>query len=200
MKSAALFAVGLGVSCAQGRRPQDTVVAYRQALVRGDARAAYALLSKEVRQKWSLGDFSRRWQQTQAGREEDARLLRTALPMRFEAHLAARDQEIVLRGDGQSWWMEQGALAGDSLRSPEATLRALGRAVERGDYKGFLRLLSGAKRDRWQNAVRNRLNKITAYGGQTVRVESDRVTIQYAPLYRIWLVREGQQWKVDDLE
>lgn len=187
-------------ACATGGAPEDCVEAYRGAVARDDAAAAYALLSEPVRRRVSRAEFEARWKDTKAERAEQARDLASPRVAALEARVAAGDARLVLREEGQGWWVAGAALPGESAATPEAALRALVRAVERRDYAAFARLLTRARREKVEKELRDRIDNLKAAVGRPVEVESDRVVVQYGPEFRIWLRREGDEWRVEDVE
>src|SRR5258708_25391730 len=69
MASARVGAVALTalIGCARAplvARPEPGLAAYRRALERDDARAAYALLAADVRQRVTEAEFTARWRAT----------------------------------------------------------------------------------------------------------------------------------------
>lgn len=185
--------------------PEATLRAFVDASRRGDTAAAYALLDEGTRARVSLADF-------EAAREANREELDAAV-----GALAQRDAEGALGIDAQSevplgegdpvlLHLEQGVyrLDGGFLtlvapRTPEAAVLALRQALRAGSLPLLLRVLSR----RTRAEVEAELAELLALTDDALEIETDstgdRATIRLGTDRAIDLVREGGEWRVDDI-
>lgn len=189
------------VACASPSRPESAVDAYRAALLRDDPAAAYSLLSKEVRATLTFPQFAAQWRELRAERADQAKQLGSVRAVELHARVSsASSGGVELRDEGGGWRVHQSDWVGDAIHTPDGVMRALVRAVERRDYDAFVQLLSQKKRAKLDRAVKIRLDALRLALERPMEVEGDRVVIQVDPEHRLWLVREGGTWRIDDFE
>lgn len=187
--------------CASRHPVTETIESYRMATVRDNPKAAYALLTDETRRRLPFSQFERRWKETRVERAQQAKALAAPGRISHEAQVSFASGSMVFRTEsGKSWWVASGGLPMEAAATPQAALRALIRAVELGDYRAFLRVLTQAKRERIERALRERLAKLREIADQPLEPSGDQLIIQYDADLRIWLRKEQGQWRVDDVE
>ncbi|MEK6607973.1 MAG: hypothetical protein AABZ30_09955, partial [Myxococcota bacterium] len=91
--------------CACAARPdsgaEEAVRKYQRAIQRGDAAAAYTLLSEEVRRRITRAEFEQRWEELREERVAQARELALGRTAATEARVLAGDRALDLaRHDG----------------------------------------------------------------------------------------------------
>lgn len=84
--------------------------------------------------------------------------------------------------------------------TPQDALRLLLSAVEQRSYLALLRLLSEDERRALEAQISERIERLRAsLVKPTIEVRGDRARIEYDPRFFIELVREGNSWRIADL-
>jgi len=184
--------------------PLSLVERYIRAVERNDAEAIYRLLSREVKERLSkelikegMKDF----------RVEISKQL-SALKKRVKAEdlkpyvdIVLADGEVVtlVFEDGE-WRVAGGLFESYSLRSPRAVISALYKALLRRDYFLFFSLLSTEKQRELETEINFLLERIKRIDSLPIVIEGDRAVIEYAPNHFIELIREGEEWRIEDIK
>ncbi|HZS38768.1 MAG TPA: hypothetical protein VFF06_18175 [Polyangia bacterium] len=207
MASARLGAVALTalIGCARApsvARPETGLAAYRRALERDDARAAYALLAADVRQRVTEAEFAARWRATVEERKNQSAQLQVAVTER-----QVTEHARVVRADGRSSFavLEQAGWRVTAPRSsepgpqtPEEALRRFARALEQHSLESLLALLSDPLRGLVEHEIEERLGRLKKALGQPVTVDGDHARVLYDPRFHVDLKRENGTWRVAD--
>ncbi|MCC6524285.1 MAG: hypothetical protein IT373_16620 [Polyangiaceae bacterium] len=180
---------------------EPVVVAYEDALRRGDADALYELMSAESKRAVSREELLRVL--TEQKEELADHVKGIASPERVvQAHAEVRygDGEIVslaLEGGG----FRVGAV--DALpaaaRTPVQALAELRRSLARRSYPALLRLLSPRTRSAIESDLRSLVDGLAEPDALRVEVTGDQATV-HLPGHVVVLRREDGVWYVDDFD
>ncbi len=207
-----LRAAGLLLACAGGcatSGPTETLDAYRRALESEDAASAHALESARRRGQRDEAALRRALATPRAAGLIDALQAGDAAQVTAQIALPSGARvQLVLEPEG--WRIDRGGLDPDDASTPEAALRLLLRAVDDEDWVGVRALIPAAFAARLADdaALRLHLEAVapridSARGGlEGARwtVEADRAEAEWDDGRLARMVREGEQWKVLDLE
>lgn len=138
-------------ACAPVARPQDTVLAFRQAWLAGNVEAMHALLSSGAQAELSRADILRLWREAQGDEAERRELLASfdaALRQPARLELGSKERRFALRWDegARRWTITAAPLSPYDLRSPRGALASFLRAVERRRWDVLLALAPRARR------------------------------------------------------
>jgi hypothetical protein len=222
MRSAALLSAGalwsaLLPACAhQPEGPAVAAAAFGAALAHGDLRGAYALTSAELQHRLPFAAFAAG---IKAGAGEPGalgeRLVAEAprIAPRVEIQLALGEQ-VPLVLEGGRWRVDAPVYELWGQGTPRAALRTFIRAVDERRYDVLLRLIpdryraaSTADKLRlyWESGARAEHNRAllaelrAAVTGPMVE-SADQAHLPYAADREVRLVREGGEWKIEDLD
>jgi hypothetical protein len=138
----AWLGAALALGCAgRAAGPADAVVAYGQALERGDLRAAYQQMSPRYRRLVPFDRFARELGGVQAARE-GGRVVRLAGERgrsRAEVTLAPGERALLVQ-DAGAWRLDAPPLPPLQQDTPHAALRAFVQALEAGRYDRLIDL------------------------------------------------------------
>jgi hypothetical protein len=206
---AALTAVACGGRQARTTSAADAIDTYIVAVKNDDPKLAYALLSQDVRKSLSFAKFEAAWKRSAKERQMQAAALdqaRKAQPdLGARAVVELKDGRAVSLSRESTRWRLERALVGRVVASkPRDAVRALASAVQAADFESFVAILSRRKRE----ALVRMLSSL----GQSLEANKDhfiqRIGDRRAQLfledkrgrYRVTLIREEGQWRVDDFE
>ena len=101
---------------------------------------------------------------------------------------------------GKSWQLVDANLQAVAAGSPQDVLKLLLLAVEKRNYPALLRLLSTEERKALEAQLSERIDRLrAALVKPTIEVRGDRARIEYDPRFFVDLVREGDSWRIADL-
>jgi len=184
--------------------PEPALAAWRQAVAKGDAHAAYKLLSSSLRGRVSESDFALQWKAAQAdlSAQEEA----------LHAPYAVRRASVELP-DGRAWPLVRDAdrwrvAAAHPLEpggdTPEDALRRLLAAIDARDFDALLGLLAEPLRTTIEQALADRVSRLKTavrHGGIEMSGSSSSgisARLRYDARYHIDLVLENGRWRVAD--
>ncbi len=205
-RSIALAVIAAAVAaCAQHTgipEPKAVVVAYAEAIARGDANAIYELMSDESRRAISRDELSRvlKEQRGELGKHAKA-LSSSEWAITARAEVRYRDGEVVSLdlNDGRF-----GVTAADALpaaaRSPSQALGQLRRMLARRSYSGLLRVLSPRTRAAIERDLRSLVEGLSEPESLEVEVVGDAATVVVPGGHQVRLRREDGVWYVDDFD
>jgi hypothetical protein len=193
-----LWLVGCGVQAAP--KPGENASEYAQAIRRGDAAEVYQRLNARSRQALSqerlavlLGGVKEELGERYASFSKEAKVVTQSATLTYSD---GRQVELVYEADGV--YRIHTPFAG--LRTPEGTMRALGRALALRNLPAALRLMSRSMQhdladylDTLSQALRYPETLEIRYEGETARVNT-RVG------RTLRLRQEMGLWKLDDVE
>lgn len=189
---------------------KDTLRSYASALAKDDARAAYLLLAPSLRRTLSVEDFEKQWREQRSERAEQRQQVSTMLSSR-RSELTERAELRLAQGSlvrltaetqplGRVWLLDDANLRAVAAQSPHDVLKMLLVAVEQRSYSALLRLLSASERQALEAQLSERLERLrAALVRPTITVKGDHARIEYDPRFFIDLVREGESWRIADL-
>ncbi|MBT8495443.1 MAG: hypothetical protein KJO07_20510 [Deltaproteobacteria bacterium] len=204
-----LGAVACGGGQARTTSAADAVDTYITAVENDDPKLAYALLSNEVRKSLPFAKFEAAWKRSAKERQMQAAALDQARKTRPDLGARAvvefKDGRAVSLSREATRWRLERALVGRVVASkPRDAVRALTKAVQAADFEAFVAILSKRKREA--------LVRLLSSLGRSLEANKDhfiqRIGERRAQLfledktgrYRVTLVREDGQWRVDDFE
>lgn len=182
--------------------PDETLRAWVEAAERGDADAAYALLSKGQKERLTLEEIRRAFRENPDELREEAqslrRLLGVQIPATAEVPTADGGVAVLVLEKGR-WRVAGGVGHAESLRTPRQTVVALRRALQRRSYDAVMRLLARSSRATVEDEVRRLLESLEDPDALVIEIDGDRATIEYEPGHVLTLEREDGEWRVVDL-
>jgi hypothetical protein len=178
------------------------------ALRADDPRAAYALLSGDVRRDLSFDEFALQWKQTAAERAWQARALEESLrgdpDVGERARVAYGDGKTVeLEREGDRWRLESALVARVRASRPRDAIRQLAEALRARDLDGALRVLTARRRDGLARQIEGFVTGISRRIDDRIEeIGTDRAELRWdenGVRYRIVLRREEDEWRIDDV-
>lgn len=210
----ALAAVSAGCGGAP-RGPRETLHALAEALRRGDAPAAHALMSRRFRERVPLVELERilREQPDEARATADALERPLAIEEEARARLPGGEQVVIERVDGV-WRVVTDVADYYARGTPRDTVRSFVRALENRRYDVVLALLPRAERERlreddlraqWEGPGREEIERLVAalraaLETSPVEESGERAVLPYGDRFRVVLVREDGSWCIEDPE
>lgn len=196
-------------------RAETTLHELAAALRRGDAPAAYALMSSRYRERVPLEELERlmREQPAEIAATADALERPLAVEEEARAHLASGEDVLLEHGDG-GWRVVTNVADFYARGTPRETIRSFVRAIEHRRYDVVLALLPPGERERlteeglreqWEGPAREEVERLVSAlrgGLETSPIEQsgDRAVMPYGDRFRVVLVREAGQWCIEDPE
>lgn len=198
-----LLCTACGGSIAANSPPSDTLVAYADAVAAGDADRAYALSSREIRDRMTLDAFRERMRENHEELAAEARALkaRAQEAMRARAALHLRNGEtIALALEDGEWAIEGGVLDAPGLRTPRDAVVAFRQALSRRDFAGILRVLSRQRRAQIAAEISRVVESSADEADMQIEVDGDQATVNLTDGGQVQLVREGGEWHIVDVD
>lgn len=184
--------------------------AYAQTLRGDEPRAAWGLLSTDARQQITYEQFAAAWRSSAAERERQAQQIEEGLKGRptvsQRAAVTYRDGKTVrLETSGDRWLLETGLVSRTVAHSPLDAVDMFARAVDGRDLQAVLSVLTKRRREginRFLAEFAESLRKHKGEEGITFQGRN-RAELKWdegGTRYKIILVREGDEWRVDDFD
>ncbi len=196
-------------------RAETTLHELAAALRRGDAPAAYALMSSRYRERVPLEELARtmREQPEEIAATADALEHPLAIEEEARAHLATGDDVLLERGE-QGWRVVTEVADYYARGTPREAIRSFVRAIEHHRYDVVIALLPLGEREqlteeglraRWEGPGREEVERLVSAlrgGLETSPIEQsgDRAVMPYGDRFRVVLVRESGRWCIEDPE
>lgn len=214
LTSAALLGALLGGLAACGasynsKTPaSDGVKALIKALGSDDPRRAYDLLSGDVKAQISYRQFAEQWKASATERAwQTAALqdsLRGAPDVGERAIVGYSDgKSVPLERDGATWRVEAPLVTRAQTPRPRDAIRAFAAAIEDRDVTAALSMLSKRRRDVLARQIEGFLSGLSKRVNDPIdEYEGDRAELRWDEdgiRYRILLLREDGEWRVDDI-
>lgn len=186
---------------------QRGVTALVEALRKDDPRAAYRLLSKATRKRVSYEEFALQWQASAAERAWQADRLDAALraqPDVDERALVtyADGRTIALEREGSRWRLDDALVSRVRARRPRDTIEMFTHALRNRDLESLLRTLTLRRREGLARQIEGFLAGLERRGGALPDETGDRAELrwdEHGLRYRIVLLREDDEWRIDDI-
>lgn len=206
------FALALTACGATARGPSapaaDGVRAYLAALRDQDPRAAYSLLSSDVRKKVSYDEFALQWKQSVEERAWQVKVLEESLrgnpDVGERALISFSDGKLVqLEREGKTWRLESELVSRSRAKEPRDAIRLFADAVAARDVSAALGVLTQRRREGLTRQIEGFISGL----GKRVNDRLDRFGPDRAELrwdengirYRIVLRKEDDEWRIDDI-
>lgn len=202
----ALANAGCGARHAAPPTPAHAVARrFAEAERLGDPRAAYALLSTDVKKRVPYDEFVRRWQRASVERARQAADLEAALGE--GARLS--EQATVTLADGKrlglvhergAWKMDAALVSSRRASTPHDALRLLLGAIEKRSFEGVMRILEDERRKAIAETLEAFERGLRLHLGDEIEVSDNAAVLQWSDgrhRFRIHLVREGSEWRID---
>lgn len=183
--------------------PQETLRRYAKAVEADRPEEAYALMDESVRKQMTPSEFAARWKGLRAELLSQSTLLKAAA----EKPIRARAQVTLPNGGhanlsltNESWRIEDGVAFSGGAATPADALRAFIRAVESRNYEAVMRLLARSVRENIERDIAERTAKLKRSLNQEIEVTGGRARLQYDAKYKIELIQEEGEWRIQDLD
>ena len=192
----------LGLSCASPRvaDPAQAVEAYRQATLRGDADALYALLT--ARSQRELG-AQRTRELMRDGKQELAQAAKRLSDSSAQPDVVARvrfedgeSTELVL--EDRVFKISAAATLPAAARTPAEALSDLRRALARRSYAALVRVMSQETRGALEHSLAAMVRGLEEPETLAVDVQGDSAEVAIPGGHVVKLKRETGVWKVED--
>ena len=208
---ASLLAMIAAVGCAHApppaapsSDPEPALVAWRQAIAKGDAHAAYALLSSSLRARVSEADFALQWKAAQADLSAQEEALHAPSTLRRASAELSDGRAWPLVREPDRWRIAAVHPLSPGGDTPEDLLRRLLAAIDARDFDALLGLLAEPLRDdaragarRPGRAPQGRRSATAARIGRA-NGSGTIARLRYDARYHIDLVLENGRWRVAD--
>lgn len=192
-----------------GKVPAATgVQSLIDALAADDPRRAYALLTADIKRDLPYHTFAEQWQRSMAERAWQAEALRASLrgapDVGERAVVGFSDgKSVPLERDGKLWRLEVPLVTRATAPRPRDAVRQLAAALAERDVTAALATLSKRRREGIARQIEGFLEGL----GKRVDEPIDEYGEDHAELrwdeggfrYRVMLLREEGEWRVDDL-
>jgi hypothetical protein len=206
---AALVGCGPAASGNGASEPASSGLRRLIATLRGDdPRPAYDMLAADARKDISFDDFATRWKETGAERELQARALEEGLKgnpsLGERARVEYRDGKTVyLVREKRGWRLESALVTPFHAARPHDAVRVFAEALAGRDYEGVLRVLTGRRREAIRGQVDDFVTALLAnLDGEINMLGKDSAELHFqgaGKRYRVVLIREGDEWRIDDI-
>jgi hypothetical protein len=208
-----------GAGCASAAYPPESpearVRAFAAALADERYPEAYAMMSKDYRQRVTLEAFQRLAEENPDEiREVTLALSRARGPAQQEALLRYGDrQQLKLVRERDGWRIATNVADVYDQSTPRAALRTFVEAMERRRYEVVLRLVPDSDkegitpermREAWEGEGREEIERMLSnlreHINNPIEQVGDRATMAYGERYTVQFVREDGRWKIEDPE
>lgn len=205
----------LAASCGGGSQVQHTekpaavaVRAYLQALRADEPRAAWELLSEEVREDLLYEEFEERWRQAKEERAHQARALEEGLKGGEDLGERARveypdGKRVSLERESEVWRLEAELISETHAGGARDAVRIFAQALADKDYAAVLRILSSRRRDSISEQYESFVGSLQDHVGDKIaHISDERAELQWDDddtRYKIVLRKEGEEWRIDDI-
>lgn len=215
----ALLALSIALALAGCPQPpsraESTLSELAAALRRGDAPAAYALMSSRYRERVPLEELERtmREQPEEIAATADALEHPLAIEEEARVHLATGEDVVLERGEG-GWRVITEVADYYARGTPRETVRSFVRAIEHRRYDVVIALLPASERSalteeglrtQWEGPAREEVERLVSalrasLETSPIEQSGDRAVMAYGDRFRVVMVRESGQWCIEDPE
>ncbi len=204
-----LLIAGCGAPGARASAPAaDGVRSLIAALTQNDPAAGYALLSSQTRKQISFAEFSIRWKQTSAERNQNAKALADSI--RIDATAGERAAVRLSNGrvaylvrTGATWSLETPLVATAVAIKPRDAVQLFARAVAERDIGAILATLTKRRRDGLAQQIDGFIKGVSKHADDALSDDGpDRRTLRWddgTTRYELILRLEDDEWRVDDI-
>jgi len=199
LRLAALGALAFAACAHTPPPPRTALESWRAALQRGDAQAAWSLLSAEERRRTPLDEFRRRWEAASDERRALAAALAKAPAPTLSAQVTQDGRSLAVVAEGTAWRIVAPRSAELGGATPADLLARIVAAFERRDADAIVRLFADPLRSAVERELAERLEGLRSLSRQPVTPDATRLRLRYGGRYYIELVKEGGTWLISDL-
>lgn len=210
------LALVLLVACGGAQRGPSApssagVERYLAALRADDARAAYALLSDELRGDLSYDEFARDWKASAPERAAQAAALEEALRADPSASAVAEltygdGRKVVMRFEDGAWQLQSALVSRTHASRPHDAVEMFVRALDARSFEGVMRVLTARRRDGIAAQLDGFSRSLEAHLADAEHeiylVGDDRAELSWnadGVTYKLVLRREQGEWRIDDV-
>ncbi len=197
----AFVAAGCAHAPARSRAidPEPTLAAWRDAVARNDAHAAYRLLASSLRARLSEADFTLQWKATHADLVAQQEALQSPHPLHAAAGETDDGRRWPLRRDPDGWRLAAARPIEAGGDTPEDAVRRLVVAVEARDFDAVLGLLAEPLRSTVEQALADRVGRLkAALRKGAIESNGNGARLRYDARYHLDLVQENGRWRIAD--
>ncbi len=209
-----VVALALGLvsgACRGPRAPttpaSDGVRAYLAALKSDDPHDAYRLLTDSTRREVSYDEFAKEWKTSAKERAWQARVLEQSLKgnpdVGERALISFSDGKLVqLELEGSTWRLESELVSRSRAKRPRDAIRLFADAVTRRDVSAVLGILTQRRREGIARQVEGFIAGISKHVNGSLDEFTDRAELRWDEngiQYRIVLLKEDDEWRIDDI-
>jgi hypothetical protein len=210
------FLLALGLACTPQRKevgPEATLTAFADALARGDARAAYVLMSEAYRERVSYEDFAKHIKENGAETEDLSKALRKrAQRTTFVDIELANGTQVRLQEAPKGFVIDSAIAEFYSQATPRDALDTFIRAVENARWDVVYALMPAADREGLDVATLGKnleaqieeltriVTLLKASRELPIEVVGERATMPYGESFTARFLREDGVWKLEDPE
>ncbi|MBX7196930.1 MAG: hypothetical protein K1X94_33075 [Sandaracinaceae bacterium] len=211
-----VLAMGASAGCGGASPPaEQTLHELASALRRGDAPAAYALMSSRYRERVPLAELERLMREQPDEIRATADAIDRPLAVEEEARARLSSGDVIeLRHEAGAWHVISEVADYYARSTPREAVRSFVRAIEHRRYDVVLALLPAAERERlteeglrtqWEGEAREEIERLVsalrgALATSPVQETGDRAVMPYGDRFRVVLVRESGLWCIEDPE
>ncbi len=199
------WALLLASGCAGASQtgPEATLYAYTDAVARGDATAAYALLAPRTQTDVEEAEFLSQFEENRQEIEQQATAMVTELDRRptvAQAEVSLESGEYArLKLEEGRWRLDGRLLGSPALVTPEDAVTALRHALQRRELDALLRVLARSTRVEMETMMRAFLEGSDDPLSTDVRIEGNDATVRTNG-HLVRLTLESGQWHIVDIE
>jgi hypothetical protein len=179
--------------------PEPALVAWREAIAKNDAHAAYQVLSSSLRARVSENDFALQWKAAHAdlAAQEDA--LHAPYGVRHATGELADGRAWPLVREPDRWRVAAVHPLSPGGDTPEDVVRRLVAAVEARDFDALVGLLAEPLRETLEQALTERVARLkNSLHHGPIDAAGNTARIRYDPRYHLDLIQENGRWRVAD--
>lgn len=189
--------------------PRAALVAFQRAVERNDADALYQMLPERARREESLPQFRQRIQGERAELRSVSDEVRRALEGRRSPWITLPSRSggsVTMVDSSEGWRMGRPGVGPGPAPTPQDAARALREAIARRSLVAILTALSSRSRGAVQSELAMLLDALEDPAALEVRPAStgpggaESVALRLPDGRSIILVREGTDWRVDDIQ
>jgi len=185
----------------------DGVRAYLAALKSDDPHDAYRLLADETRRHVGYDEFAKQWKNSAKERAWQARVLEQSLKgnpdVGERALISFSDGKLVqLELEGSTWRLESELVSRSRAKRPRDAIRLFADAVTRRDVSAVLGILTQRRREGIARQVEGFIAGIGKHVNGSLDEFTDRAELRWDEngiQYRIVLLKEDDEWRIDDI-
>lgn len=187
-----------------GSSPRNTLQALHSAALHGDVAALYALLPERARRQESLTDFRARMQSNQRELRDLVEALDRALQDQHVPYVelpSRRQGAVTVVEDPEGWRLARPEFGPAVTLSPTEALQAFRTALLRQSLPALLQILSSRTRGALQAEMHALIDALQDPASLEVTATpvGQRFEVHLPDGRTIVLVREGLQWRIDDI-